>query len=109
VFDAEPAAYAGRMVAARIVPPLIVPLPEVSASWSTLADVECEHIRATLGQAFFNQTLAARMLGIDRASLARKIARYAIPLPAARRGRPRRGVLPPGPAGEVSAPAPPAE
>jgi len=58
------------------------------APWSSLADVECEHIRATLVRTFYNQSATARLLRIDRASLARKIERFQIPLPVARRGRP---------------------
>jgi DNA-binding NtrC family response regulator len=60
------------------------------SAWSTLADVERDHIRATLARAYYNQSRAAQLLGIDRASLARKIIRHALPLPSARRGRPRR-------------------
>jgi DNA-binding NtrC family response regulator len=58
------------------------------APWSSLADVECEHIRATLIRTFYNQSAAARLLRIDRASLARKIERFRISIPVARRGRP---------------------
>jgi DNA-binding NtrC family response regulator len=57
-------------------------------AWSSLADVECEHIRATLVRTFYNQSAAARLLRIDRASLARKIERFGISVPVARRGRP---------------------
>jgi len=56
--------------------------------WSSLAEIECEHIRATLAHTFYNQSAAARLLHIDRASLARKIERLGISIPAARRGRP---------------------
>ncbi|MBI2824745.1 MAG: sigma-54-dependent Fis family transcriptional regulator [Planctomycetia bacterium] len=59
-------------------------------SWSTLAEVERAHVGATLRLTFYNQSAAARMLGIDRASLARKIERYGISIPTARRGRPRK-------------------
>ena len=58
------------------------------APWSSLADIEREHIRATLVRTFYNQSAAARLLRIDRASLARKIERFGISVPVARRGRP---------------------
>ncbi|MCC7085655.1 MAG: sigma-54-dependent Fis family transcriptional regulator [Pirellulales bacterium] len=65
-----------------------------SMRWSTLADIERQHIRATLEHTFYNQTAAAELLNIDRASLARKIERFGIALPHARRGRPRKFPLP---------------
>ncbi len=46
--------------------------------WLTLAEVERDHIRRTLGQTNFNQAAAARLLGIDRKLLARKIRKYGI-------------------------------
>jgi DNA-binding NtrC family response regulator len=61
--------------------------------WSTLVDIEREHIRATLARTSFNQSAAAELLGIDRSSLARKIDRYGISIPAPRRGRPRNGSI----------------
>jgi DNA-binding NtrC family response regulator len=56
--------------------------------WPDLADKVREHIVATLERALYNQSVAAEMLSIDRASLARKIRHFGIPLPATRRGRP---------------------
>lgn len=50
-------------------------------SWPTLADVEREHVIKTLREAFYNQSAAARMLGVDRKLLARKIKKYQIDLP----------------------------
>lgn len=52
--------------------------------WLTLAEVEARHICQTLEEAFFNQTAAARLLGVDRKLLARKIKKYAIKLPRTR-------------------------
>lgn len=49
--------------------------------WATLADVEAQHILRTLQQTFFNQSAAARMLGIDRKLLARKIRKYRLRMP----------------------------
>ncbi|HEY6564864.1 MAG TPA: helix-turn-helix domain-containing protein, partial [Pirellulaceae bacterium] len=44
--------------------------------WSTLADVERDHIALTLRETDFNQSAASRLLGIDRKMLARKIKKY---------------------------------
>jgi DNA-binding NtrC family response regulator len=44
--------------------------------WKSLEEVEAEHIGQTLEKARYNQTAAARLLGIDRKRLARKIAKY---------------------------------
>ena len=52
--------------------------------WLTLAEMEARHIYHTLEEAFFNQTAAARLLGVDRKLLARKIKKYAIKLPRGR-------------------------
>jgi transcriptional regulator with GAF, ATPase, and Fis domain len=40
--------------------------------------VEREHIRQTLHRAFYNQCEAARLLGIERHQLARKIRKYGL-------------------------------
>jgi DNA-binding NtrC family response regulator len=84
-FDAELAPAAAAPAA------LEPPSPKTTdcATWSTLADVEREHIRSTLVKTFYNQSVAARLLDIDRASLARKMVRFGIAIPAVRRGRPR--------------------
>lgn len=49
--------------------------------WASLADVEAQHILRTLQQTFFNQSAAARLLGIDRKLLARKIRKYGLRMP----------------------------
>jgi two-component system response regulator HydG len=89
-FDRSPA---GELVAARDDSSGAcagsVDAPLSASGWSTLADVEREHIRTTLARAFYNQSAAAELLGIDRSSLARKIDRYGISIPTPRRGRPR--------------------
>lgn len=46
--------------------------------WMTLADVERVHLERTLAEAMNNKSLAARMLGIDRSVLRRKLHRYGI-------------------------------
>jgi DNA-binding NtrC family response regulator len=52
-----------------------------ATGWMTLADVELEHIRRTLQEVFFNQSAAARLLGIDRKLLARKIKKLGLQIP----------------------------
>jgi DNA-binding NtrC family response regulator len=47
-------------------------------SWQTLDDIQREHILRTLEATNYNRSSAARLLGIDRKVLARKIAKYAI-------------------------------
>jgi DNA-binding NtrC family response regulator len=65
---------------------------EIDGDWMTLADIEAEHIRRTLVLTFYNQSAAARMLGIDRKLLARKIRKYGLrtsALPSGSRGKVR--------------------
>jgi DNA-binding NtrC family response regulator len=50
--------------------------PEPVSRWMTLADVERAHLERTLAEAMNNKSLAARMLGIDRSVLRRKLERY---------------------------------
>jgi DNA-binding NtrC family response regulator len=59
-----------------------------TGEWPNLADKVREHILVTLERAFYNQSAAAQLLNIDRASLARKIRHFGIRLPQPRRGRP---------------------
>ena len=54
----------------------------------TLNEVEAEHIRRTLRETFFNQSAAARLLGIDRKQLARKIRKFGLRVPRLSPGRP---------------------
>ncbi len=73
-----------RVVAAAPVPAVVAepePTTDESVDWPTLAKIEEQHVRDTVRAAFFNQSAAARMLGIDRKSLARKIKKYGIVLP----------------------------
>ena len=51
--------------------PEVEPAPE--AKWLTLAEMEADYLRRTLEEMFFNQSAAARVLGVDRKLLARKI------------------------------------
>jgi DNA-binding NtrC family response regulator len=56
----------------RALRPAAVPISPVQGS-TTLCEVEREHIRRILEQVGGNRSLAARLLGIDRGTLARKI------------------------------------
>lgn len=60
--------------------------PAEELVWQTLADTERQHILRTLQHAKYNQTLAARLLGISRQQLCRKIK----PLGLSSRSRPGR-------------------
>jgi DNA-binding NtrC family response regulator len=73
----------------------IAPLPQKTAdsggdagaeseeSWPTLADVERMHLERTLAATLQNKSLAAKMLGIDRSVLRRKLQRYGLEEPGA--------------------------
>ena len=61
-------------------PPISPDQPLRESKWPTLAQIEARHIRATLRETYFNQSAAARLLGIDRKSLARKMKKYGIEL-----------------------------
>jgi DNA-binding NtrC family response regulator len=50
-------------------------------SWPTLADVERLHLERTLTATLQNKSLAAKMLGIDRSVLRRKLQRYGLEEP----------------------------
>ncbi len=47
-------------------------------SWPTLADVERMHLEKTLAATMQNKSLAAKLLGIDRSVLRRKLERYGL-------------------------------
>ena len=49
-----------------------------SSAWPTLADVERMHLERTLTATMQNKSLAAKMLGIDRSVLRRKLQRYGL-------------------------------
>jgi DNA-binding NtrC family response regulator len=70
------------------VEPRIQPAPKAAAPapaeagttdvWPTLADVERMHLERTLTATMQNKSLAAKMLGIDRSVLRRKLQRYGL-------------------------------
>ncbi len=82
-FQPPPDSPAARWIEEEEEGPL---LPE----WPSLAEVECGHIAKTLKETFYNQSAAARMLGIDRKQLARKIKKYGLKVPRRAQGRPSR-------------------
>ena len=51
---------------------------QASDTWPTLADVERVHLERTLAATMQNKSLAAKMLGIDRSVLRRKLQRYGL-------------------------------
>ena len=51
---------------------------EPDQAWPTLADVERLHLERTLAASMQNKSLAAKMLGIDRSVLRRKLQRYGL-------------------------------
>jgi len=59
------------------------------SSWPKMEDVQCEHIQATLAHTSFNQAEAARLLGMDRYVLRRKMVKFGISFSRSKRGRPR--------------------
>ena len=56
----------------------------VEGQWPTLAELECDHIRKTLQETFYNQSAAARLLDVDRKLLARKIRKFGLIAPTSR-------------------------
>ena len=74
-------------IAPRTTPPSAD--PAVADHWLSLADMERAHICHTLERTSYNQSAAAKLLQINRATLARKIAEYRLSLPEVQRGRPR--------------------
>lgn len=56
--------------------------------WPTMVEVERQHIQQTLEKTFFNQCAAAKMLGIDRHALRRRIKKLGLDTSQSRRGRP---------------------
>ena len=57
--------------------------------WLTAAEVERQHILRTLEHTGYNQSAAARLLGIDRHQLRRRMFEYGLTTPGqAKRGRP---------------------
>jgi DNA-binding NtrC family response regulator len=64
------------------VPPPAGP-PATGDAWPTLADVERLHLERTLAATMNNKSQAAKLLGIDRSVLRRKLQRHGLDEPAA--------------------------
>ena len=77
--------------AARIARQPVPPQATVEdGRWLTAAEVECQHILRTLEHTGYNQSAAARLLGIDRHQLRRRMFEYGLMTPGqAKRGHPR--------------------
>lgn len=54
---------------------------DAAGEWLTLEDLERYHVTQTLRQTFFNQSAAARLLGVSRQALIRKVKQYNIEIP----------------------------
>ena len=54
---------------------------DTQAGWITLENLEREHLAKTLEHTFYNRAAAARLLGISRQALLRKMKKYAISAP----------------------------
>ncbi len=85
--DAEPVARTGAAPAAApeesysldresVLPPL-----GPGGDWPTLADVERLHLERTLAATMQNRSLAAKMLGVDRSVLRRKLQKHGLDSP----------------------------
>ncbi len=61
-------------------------VPPATDGWPTLADVERVHLERTLAEAMYNKSLAAKLLGIDRSVLRRKLQRYGLDAAGGRDG-----------------------
>jgi DNA-binding NtrC family response regulator len=75
--------------------------PAADASWPTLAESEIRQILLTLDHTYYNQSAAARLLGMDRKALLRKIKALGLDVSRTRQGRPASGppsAAPPAPA-----------
>jgi DNA-binding NtrC family response regulator len=78
VYRVEPQIHPPRQPAADGGGPDAVPLADDPQSWPTLADVERLHLERTLAATMHNKSQAAKMLGIDRSVLRRKLQRYGL-------------------------------
>lgn len=68
----------GAGVSRAPVEPSSEPRPIPGGDWPTLADVERMHLEKTLAATLNNKSLAAKLLGIDRSVLRRKLQRHGL-------------------------------
>ena len=83
VYRVEPKAAAAAPVKPAAADDAAAPAPadadaKTADSWPTLADVERMHLEKTLAATMQNKSLAAKLLGIDRSVLRRKLQRYGL-------------------------------
>jgi DNA-binding NtrC family response regulator len=78
VFRVEPQVVVKPQVVAEAAPVELAEVAAEAGTWPTLADVERVHLERTLAAAMQNKSLAAKLLGIDRSSLRRKLQRYGL-------------------------------
>jgi DNA-binding NtrC family response regulator len=71
-----PTPVATRWELGKTLPELSV--PSRASAWLTLDEVERDHIARTLAHTFNNRSAAARLLGLTRQSLLRKMKRYGL-------------------------------
>jgi len=76
VYRVEPKVASGAATAP--VQPADAAETSTADSWPTLADVERMHLEKTLAATMQNKSLAAKLLGIDRSVLRRKLERYGL-------------------------------
>jgi DNA-binding NtrC family response regulator len=76
----------GDEPAAAVSP--VSPQSSKDGRWLTAAEIECEHIRRTLEHTGYNQSAAARLLGIDRHLLRRRIISHGLDVSRSQQGRP---------------------
>lgn len=60
---------------------------EKPAEWLTLDELERYHVEQTLKKSAYNQSAAARLLGVSRQSLIRKVQQYGIEIPSRAKSR----------------------
>jgi DNA-binding NtrC family response regulator len=74
----KPAVEPPSVVSPAAAPPAASADVATTDAWPTLADVERMHLERTLATTMNNKSLAAKLLGIDRSVLRRKLQRYGL-------------------------------
>jgi len=75
---AQPTAHPNAPSAAAAMVPPGDAAPGSTENWPTLEDVERLHLERTLAATLQNKSMAAKLLGIDRSVLRRKLQRYGL-------------------------------
>lgn len=85
--DAQYQWRARESISSFALPPVMTredPISRIDAPWASLAVVERQHLMRTLEHTFYNRSAAARLLGITRQALLRKMQRHGLNPPGAR-------------------------